>query len=297
MTSPVLEQLQFLQAFAQRVNPFSDLKLEHVFTPEDVQARHQRIEEWKRDKERFEKLTGHARFRPGALNQWSQENAREITRQLTEPEQAELAVWAAGNYQTRLLEVLLKTNPELHGHTDSQGDTPFHAACWAQNNDGIRWLLTHDHPTPTRARKDAHGRTPLECLLLSRQPEHPRRWPRRYQEGNVRECLRTVFEVAPHLLEQRLKGGNTLLHIAAGSRRPRLVCQDLVEYGLTWNQPNTSGFTPGDVLEVNRHYQPDPAHPKQERDARFVAESLEAGRQPLPKLGLLARVLFGMGRR
>ena len=106
-----------------------------------------------------------------------------------------------------------------------------------------------------------------------------------------------MFEVAPHLLEQRLEGGNTLLHIAAGTQRPRQICQDLVGYGLAWNQTNAAGFTPADVLEHNQHYQPRPDHPKDQREARFVTESLEAGRLPLPKPGLLARVLFGMGRR
>lgn len=143
---------------------------------------------------------------------------------------------------------------------------------------------------------DDEGRLPLECLILHRGNGSGMPWKTRNWLGTARECLRTAYELAPHWIEERLEGSNTLLHIAAGSRHPRTLCNDLVGYGLAWNDPNIAGFTPADILENSQYFKPTQERKSDPRDVRFYNESLEAGRVPRKSPGLLGRALARLHR-
>lgn len=294
-TTQLLDDVAFIQRFAEMKNPYNDKNLECAFTDEEIRHRNNKNQEWIEAKKRFRALTGsYTRYYPGALNRWAKASAKDLTRALDRQELGELAIWAAGSYQTELLAQLVRRDPSLTSVADARGDTVYHAAAWAQNDESLRWLLSYARATIQPLNNE--GRTAMECLLLSRNIDKGQPWRKNRHSGNARECLKVIYETDRSWIEQRLEGGNTPLHVAAGTWRPRSICQDLVGYGLAWNETNAAGFTPADVLENNRFWRPNPDQKKDKRDARFVAEAVEAGKVPLVKPGFLARTLFRIGR-
>lgn len=256
---------------------------------EQTKGRQKAYQEWIGQSNRFKALTGNSRFSVDSLESWAREHADRLVEELTPEEYVDLATWAAGHYQNVLLSEMIKRVPDVLEDRDQGGHTVLHTAAWAHNAPAFRMLTTR-WPYPSQP-CDEEGRRPLECLLLSRKEGLGIPWKARNWAGTARDCLRAAHEVAPHWIEERLEGGNTLLHIAAGSQHPRTVCRDLMGYGLAWNDPNIAGFTPADVLEHNQHYQPSVERGSDSRDVQFLTESLEAGRVPRKKPSLIARAL------
>lgn len=282
-TSPILEQLRWLQAFGAKLNPFEDqFYLEFDGNDEDDMRSYRQA--WMKERDEFVRLTGGSRrLAPGSLDDWAKRNVQALMATTTLEEQAEVAVWAAGTYQYTLLEQMLSRRPELHRTPDAQGDTPLHAACAAQNDRALSWLLGKDKHFDQPLR-DAQGRLPLARLFCPYQRWGKERFYPRGGEGSARECLRVIHTQAPVLLEMDLGQGNTLLHLAADTKWPRNVCKDLVGFGLKWNTPNEQGQTPADVLAKHPAFQPD--NTSNPRNHRFVQEALAASREPVRSAGV-----------
>ena len=264
-----------LQAFSSLLNPYEDAFLAAFDGNDDEELAYK--QDWNARRAHFRTHTGHGRWGVGSLDAWARQWAPALLEAWTPEEQTQAAVWAAGSYQQELLEALVGAQPMLHRSTDANGDTPLHAACGAQNERAIRWLLEHA-PRASAPATDNQGRWASERLFLRGANAGP--WRPKHGGGDLRLSLAAVFELAPDLVTGSLPAGDTLLHRAAGWPWPRPPCQDLVTFGLTWNRPNAQGQTAADVLAQHPTFRPSAEHSKTRRDARFVAEAVAAGQEP-----------------
>lgn len=237
----------------------------------------------------FKALTGHSRFVSDCLCAWARDHADRLVEDLSPGEYVDLATWAAGHRQPALLAEMVARVGEVVQEHDSEGRTVFHAAAWAYDTDALRFLIPHweEDEQP----RDQVGRLVLECLLLPRRMEEGVPWRPKGWEAKARKALRAVYDLAPHWIGERTDQGNTLLHIAAGAPRPRVICQDLAGFGLAWDAANAAGFTPAHVLEHNQAFQERIEKEGDPKDREFLDESLAAGARPRHALGLMRKLL------